>query len=71
MDLNKCKEQANASKWYPGTSREIGGIVIGCDNCHEPLEATALPFESTTVLIYLHTRDITLLLLTTYQLSCK
>lgn len=45
----------------------MGGIVIGCDFCHEPLEATALPFKSTTVLIYLHTRDITLLLLTTYS----
>ena len=51
LGIQKCRERANSSVWWPGLSREIVDKVQACTYCeqrkpsqkHEPLQPTPLP----------------------------
>ena len=51
LGLNKCRERAKVSVWWPGLSRDLENLVKTCEFCNinhatqrnEPLKPTALP----------------------------
>ena len=51
LGLNKCRERAKVSVWWPGLSRDLENLVKTCEFCNinhatqrnEPLKPTTLP----------------------------
>ena len=51
LGLNKCRERANSSVWWPGISADLDRTVKSCDFCrehrpaqkNEPLQTSTLP----------------------------